>query len=288
MKKNAKLRNSARRKVASWTTSNAVKLSEDDVLRIHNALVEEFATTNNPIDPPGVKSESLLGSAVSRQHSGLDGILKYPDPLHNAATLAFGLCCDHPFHNGNKRTALVSLLVHLDKNHLSLAGVPDADLFNLMLSIAKHEVVHTKIKTSHPLQRPHADEEVEAIAEWLLQRVKPLNRGERQITYKQLRKILANHKYELDDPYGNAIKIYRLVEEKPLFRAPRIARQHVGSVGYPRESVIVSIANIKLVRRICKLTEEDGVDSDAFYGNGAIVDTFINQHRKILQRLANR
>lgn len=288
MSKGTKFRNSARRKVTTLTSQPTVTLSEEDVMRIHYALVEEFSTTNNPIDPPGVKSKSLLGSAVSRQHSGLSGTLKYPDPLNNAATLAFGLCCDHPFHNGNKRTALVALLVHLDKNRLSLAGIPDADLFALMLSIAQHEVASVKSSTKNSLNQPHSYEEVEAIAEWLRRRVKTLNRGERQITYKQLRRILSRFKYELDDPYGNAIKIYRLVQEKPLFRPPRIVKHHIATVGYPREDVVISIQNIKLIRKVCKLREEDGVDSDAFYGDGATVDTFINQHRKILQRLANR
>ncbi len=265
----------------------ASTLSEEEVLRIHFALVEEFANTNNPIDPPGVKSQTLLGSAVSRQHSGLGGTLKYPDAIHNAATLAFGLCCDHPFHNGNKRSALVALLVHLDKNHISLAGTPDAELFELMLNIAKHEVALGS-KFKRLLNYPDADEEVEAIAKWIKDRARPLNRGERLITYKQLRRILARHDYELDDPYGNAIQIYRVVEEKPLFRKPRMVRRRVGSVGYPREGVLISIENIKHVRMICKLRETDGVDSDAFYDDGATIDTFINQHRRILQRLANR
>lgn len=289
MRKSPKFtRNSSRRKVTTLTSSAVVTLSDDDVLRIHYALVEEFASTNNPIDPPGVKSQTLLGSAVFRQHSGLSGILKYPTPLHNAATLAFGLCCDHPFHNGNKRTALVALLVHLDKNRLSLAGIPDADLFALMLSIAQHDVGVHKSNSDNPYNRPHQDDEVEAIADWLRKRVKTLNRGERQITYKQLRKILSRFGYELDDPYGNAIKVYRFVEEKPLFRSPRTVRQHIATIGYPRESAVVTVQNIKIIRKICKLLEEDGVDSDAFYGDGAVIDTFINQHRKILQRLASK
>lgn len=266
----------------------AITLSEEDVLHIHYALVEEFANSNNPIEPPGVKSQSLLGSAVSRQHSSLGDTLKYPDVVHNAATLAFGLCCDHPFHNGNKRTALVALLVHLDKNRLSLAGVPDAELFNLMLSIAQHEVASTKPKTKNPLNRPHADEEVEAIAEWIRRRAKPLKRGEKQITYRQLRRILARFGYELDDPDGNAIKILRVIREKPLFRPERTVRQHIATIGYPRENVVLSMHDIKFIRKVCKLREEDGIDSDAFYGDGAVIDTFINQHRKILQRLANR
>ena len=68
-----------------------ITLSEEEALRIHFALVDEFATTTNPIEPPGVKSHTLLGSAVSRQHSSLGDTIKYPDPIHNAATFAFGL-----------------------------------------------------------------------------------------------------------------------------------------------------------------------------------------------------
>ena len=130
----------------------AITLSEEEVLRIHYALVEEFVKSNNPIDPPGIKSPTLFGSAIFRQHSGLGDLLKYPDLIHSAATLAFGLCCDHPFHNGNKRTALVALLVHLDKNRLSLAGVPDDELFKLMLSIAQHDIASVRSKAKGPLK----------------------------------------------------------------------------------------------------------------------------------------
>jgi prophage maintenance system killer protein len=266
----------------------AITLSEEEVLRIHYVLVEEFSKSNNPIDPPGVKSQTLLGSAVSRQHCSLGGLLKYPDAIHNAATLAFGLCCDHPFHNGNKRTALVAFLVHLDKNRLSLAGVPDAHLFNLMLSIAQHDVVKTKPKEKDENKRPHADDEVEAIAQWIRHRAKNIKRGEKQITYRQLRRILARFDFELGDPDGNSIKLYRLIQEKPLFRPARTVRHHIATIGYPREGVVLSIATVKFIRRVCKLREEDGIDSDAFYEEGAVIDAFINQHRNILERLANR
>jgi len=76
--------------------------------------VADFAGTGDPIAPPGVRSMTLLESAVSRQHTALGGRLKYADPVSSAATLLYGICSDHPFHNGNKRTALVAMLVHLD------------------------------------------------------------------------------------------------------------------------------------------------------------------------------
>jgi len=59
---------------------------------------------------------SLLASAVARQESGYGNTLKYHEPIINAATLLYGICNDHPFHNGNKRTALVCALAHLDRN----------------------------------------------------------------------------------------------------------------------------------------------------------------------------
>jgi death-on-curing protein len=74
-------------------------LSVDEVRYIHECLVEEFVESANPIFPPGVKSENLLASAVFRQQTCIDNVMKYPDPYTNAATLTFGICCDHPFHN---------------------------------------------------------------------------------------------------------------------------------------------------------------------------------------------
>jgi hypothetical protein len=86
-------------------------LTVEDVLSIHEILVADFAHAGDPISPAGPRGMALVESAVGRQMTSLGGVLKYPEPIGNVATVAFGLCCDHPFHNGNKRTALVSLLV---------------------------------------------------------------------------------------------------------------------------------------------------------------------------------
>ena len=34
-----------------------------------------------------------------------------------------------------------------------------------------------------------------------------------------------------------------------------------------------------MVRKICQLTDDDGVASDAFYDQEAVVDAFINKYR---------
>jgi len=266
-------------------------LSVDDICRIHDALAEEFANTGNPIFPPGVKSENLLASAVFRQHTGSDGRWKYPNPIDNAATLAYGICCDHPFHNGNKRTALVAMLVHLDKNKLTLFDVSQADLYKMILAVAEHTIAADRKRVrSTRSGRPNADDEVLAIAAWIKQRAKPITRGEKQITYRQLRHILQKFRYGLESPKNNAIEIVRYVEERRGFLRPSTynVAKHIGSIPYPGDSQFVALKYLKYVRQVCSLREEDGVDSEAFYSEGDIVDAFINRYRTILRKLANK
>jgi len=83
-------------------------LDVDVVRKIHYALVKDFSSTSDPIDLPGVWSEHLLNSAVFRPWTAIGGTLKYPTVETSAAALLHSIILDHPFHNGNKRTALVS------------------------------------------------------------------------------------------------------------------------------------------------------------------------------------
>ena len=94
-------------------------LNESDVNAIHNELVEEFANKTDPIAPPtGVRDVNLLGSAISRPQTEFGGERKYPSVEMTAAALLHSLIHKHPFHNGNKRTALVSMLAFLGLNRL--------------------------------------------------------------------------------------------------------------------------------------------------------------------------
>ena len=56
-------------------------LSVEEVVHIHEVLVEEFSENEDPIFPSGVRSDHLLESAVSRQWTGLGNILKYSTPV---------------------------------------------------------------------------------------------------------------------------------------------------------------------------------------------------------------
>src|SRR5260370_3088158 len=138
-------------------------------------------------------------------------------------------------------------------------------------------------------EKQTADEEVSRIADWIAERAWKIERGERRITYRDRRRLLKQFDYCLDDPDGNAIDIVKLESErKGIFRTPTAVKKRINNIPYPGENKIVPLSVLKDVRRICRLREEDGVDSVSFYDQDAILDGFINESRTALPRLARR
>jgi death-on-curing protein len=82
-----------------------VYLTLDDVLAIHHRQVTVFGGAD------GIRDLGLLEAAIARPQTGY-----YPDIVHEAAALWESLSQNHPFVDGNKRTALASLHVFLGLN----------------------------------------------------------------------------------------------------------------------------------------------------------------------------
>jgi death-on-curing protein len=81
----------------------------------------------------GVRDEGLLESALARpQNLAADGD---PDAAALAASYAFGLARNHPFIDGNKRTALVVSLLFLAKNGCAVVS-SDAEMLAIFLDLA--------------------------------------------------------------------------------------------------------------------------------------------------------
>ena len=85
----------------------------------------------------GVRDAGLLESALARPRN----LAHYgqPDACELAASYAFGLARNHPFIDGNKRTAFVACELFLVLNGCSLTA-PDADCVMVMLSLAAGEL----------------------------------------------------------------------------------------------------------------------------------------------------
>ena len=94
-----------------WLTAAAI-------YGIHEELIAEHGGSS------GVRDQGLLESALARPQN----LLAYGDPslAEMAAAYAFGIVRNHPFVDGNKRTALMAAYVFLGLNGQRLVA-PEAE-----------------------------------------------------------------------------------------------------------------------------------------------------------------
>lgn len=256
-------------------------LCVEDVLSIHFALERDFAAAADPISPAGVKSPDMLASALERPQTSFLGSPKYETLVMCGAALVHSLIHNHPFHNGNKRTALVSLLVLLDRNDVVLES-DEQELFRFFLQVASHALL-----TNDRIYESVADREVLEIARWINQRTRVLERGERIIPWRILHRILRDMGCEIRQHRGDKLRITRSVVEKPgaWFRAPqeRVLTSYFTNTGDGRE---VPKALLKRLRTELESDEAHGVDSAKFYVQRREPDVFISEYSRLLKRLA--
>lgn len=108
----------------SHPTVSAVKAIHAEVLAAHGG-------------GEGLRDEALLESAVAAPQATMMGAALFSDPVEIAAAYLFYLCRNHPFVDGNKRTALATCLVFLSENGLLPDEELDPDAWEaLMLDVA--------------------------------------------------------------------------------------------------------------------------------------------------------
>jgi death-on-curing family protein len=76
---------------------------------IHDQLIAQLWPGTAPAGPGGVRDGGLLESAVARPFHSAFGVDAYPTINSKAEVLFHSLIANHPFQDGNKRTAAVSL-----------------------------------------------------------------------------------------------------------------------------------------------------------------------------------
>jgi len=86
-------------------------LTVADVIAIHDMQIERFGGAD------GLRDPGALESALFRPQSGY-----YKDLFQEAAALWESLSQNHPFVDGNKRTAFVSTFLFLSVNNLEVTA----------------------------------------------------------------------------------------------------------------------------------------------------------------------
>ena len=84
---------------------------------------------------PGIRDINLLSSAIAMPHASFHGEYLHNDIYEMAAAYAFHIGKNHPFVDGNKRTALVSALVFLELNGISISDA-QGKLYDAMLDLS--------------------------------------------------------------------------------------------------------------------------------------------------------
>ncbi len=85
----------------------------------------------------GLREEALLESAVAAPQATMMGEPLFTAPVEIAAAYLFYLCRNHPFVDGNKRTALATCLVFLSENNLLPDEILDVEAWEaLTLDVA--------------------------------------------------------------------------------------------------------------------------------------------------------
>ena len=106
-------------------------ITKGEALAIHSAVVARFGGID------GVRDEGLLESALAQPFQSFAGIELYPTDEAKACRYAYGIIKDHPFADGNKRTATA-----LMGTYLRLSGCEfkpsHAELLEAMLGTANN------------------------------------------------------------------------------------------------------------------------------------------------------
>jgi death-on-curing protein len=107
---------------AQWTW-----LAGSVVHAIHEVQLAEHG------GPGGIRDANLLASALARPQQPAS--YETPDAAALAASYGFGIARDHPFNDGNKRSAFVAIELFLALNGHELSA-SDADCVFQMLDLA--------------------------------------------------------------------------------------------------------------------------------------------------------
>ena len=113
-------------------------LTIEEIITLHSKLITATGGSE------GLRDKGLLESAVLNCYQSFANEVLYPSIIEKAARLAFGICSNHPFIDGNKRTAITVMLVVLRLNDITLSFTQD-ELIVLGLGLAEGSIDYESV-----------------------------------------------------------------------------------------------------------------------------------------------
>ncbi|MDZ8087699.1 MAG: type II toxin-antitoxin system death-on-curing family toxin [Nostoc sp. DedQUE12b] len=115
-------------------------LTISQVLNIHQRQIQRFGGTS------GVRDEGLLDSALAQPQATFGGELLHPTIHEQATAYLYHLAMNHPFIDGNKRTAFAVMLTFLSLNGYTL-NLSQEQAYNLVIQVVQKEISKEELST---------------------------------------------------------------------------------------------------------------------------------------------
>lgn len=125
-----------KRSADSQPLKKIVWLTSEDFEYLCFDFTREYMTFDEPIPDYETRDAALLESSLGSPTQTFGGKFLYPTLTKQASVLFYSLIKNHPFKNGNKRIAVISLLTFLSLNQKWLLIEPYV-LYKLAKSVAE-------------------------------------------------------------------------------------------------------------------------------------------------------
>jgi death-on-curing protein len=110
-------------------------ISKPLALKIHQQQIERFGGL------AGIRDNNLLESALGAPQQTWNYT---QDIYESAAQYCYSIAHNHPFLDGNKRTAAACMLVFLVKNHIK-PMMNNAQLYDWVIAVATNNIQRTEL-----------------------------------------------------------------------------------------------------------------------------------------------
>jgi death-on-curing protein len=107
--------------------------------KIHDKLIERIGGGK------GIRDKGVVEAAPYRPNATFDGVDLYPTAIDKAAALFESIIINHPFIDGNKRTAYVLMKYLLFKNDIAIEATKD-EKYQMTIDASKGDIRFDEIK----------------------------------------------------------------------------------------------------------------------------------------------
>jgi prophage maintenance system killer protein len=259
----------------------------DEILRAHYLIADYFSDEEKGI-VYGLKSETLLGSALGRQFTGFGDFDKWQSPIEICGTLFYGLVKNHAFHDGNKRTAFLILIYHLQKHNLQFRDKNKKEkIESLAVNLAANDlgVNYERFK----LFKDREDAEVKFVIDYIERNTRRLDKRFYSVTFSEFDHLLKRFNVRLMNPHGGYIDVCQLKVPRPFLgiklKEKWCKMLRIGFTGWKRK---VGMKALKETLKIVKLTAADGFDSEVFFRGADPLAVLIDEYNDPLRRLKDK